>query len=191
MIQLDVLAVGSLRRDCEGRITDVHSSSVLIRADGRMIVADTSTEYMRPAIKTAFRQIGVFPKDVDTVILTHSHRDHAENNDMFGNAEILMHPDEYGNIKHAKPIGVGSDIVPGVRVVHTPGHTAGSISIFVEADRRYVIAGDAIPRYTNYEKMVPPAVNTDPVLAMESIKLITKYADIIIPGHDPPFPVER
>ncbi|MDR0508913.1 MAG: MBL fold metallo-hydrolase [Candidatus Methanoplasma sp.] len=191
MIKLDVLAIGSLQRDEKGNVFDAHSSSVLIRTDERMIVVDTSTPYMKPAIKTSFKQIGVFPKDVDTVVLTHFHFDHVGNNDMFENADILMHPDECGVIDGAKPLDIDREIVPGVKIVHTPGHTKGSISVFVKADQKYVIAGDAIPKYSNYKKMVPPAINTDEELALESVKIITKYADAIIPGHDPPFLVSR
>ncbi|MCL1978617.1 MAG: MBL fold metallo-hydrolase [Methanomassiliicoccaceae archaeon] len=191
MIKLDVLVIGSFQRDEEGKVFDAHSSSVLIRADERTIVVDTSTPNMRPAIKTSFKQIGVFPKDVDTVVLTHSHHDHAGNNDMFESAEILMHPDERGHVEGAIPLETDKELAPGVRIVHTPGHTNGSVSVFVKADKRYVVAGDAIPKHGNYEKMVPPAINIDEKIALESIKLITRYADVIVPGHDPPFIVNR
>jgi glyoxylase-like metal-dependent hydrolase (beta-lactamase superfamily II) len=146
---------------------------------------------MKPAIKTSFKQIGVFPKDVDTVVLTHSHYDHTGNNDMFENAEILLHPDENGKVAGSKPLETDKELVPGVKIVHTPGHTRGSISVFVKADQKYAVAGDAIPKHGNYEKMVPPAINIDKDLALESLKMITKYADVIIPGHDPPFLVNR
>ncbi|MDR1405159.1 MAG: MBL fold metallo-hydrolase [Candidatus Methanoplasma sp.] len=190
MIRLDVLAVGSLRRDGEGKILDAHSSSVLIRSGESTVVADTGTEYMRPAIKTSFRQIGIFPRDVDTVVLTHSHSDHTGNIGMFEGADILIHEDECMNVPGSRPVDLDRELAPGVRAVHTPGHTSGSVSIFIEADKRYVIAGDAVPTRSNCEKMLPPAVNIDPDLALESIKRITKYADVIIPGHGPPFPVK-
>jgi len=191
MIKLDVLAIGSFKRDEEGKIYDACSTSVLIRTDERMIVVDTSAPYLRPAIKTAFKQIGVFPKDVDTVILTHSHHDHIGNNDMFENAAILMHPAEQGKVEGAKPLDAGTEMIPGVKIVHTPGHTEGSVSVFIKSDQKYVIAGDALPRHNNYLNNTPPAINIDPELALESIKMITKYADVIIPGHDPPFLVNR
>jgi glyoxylase-like metal-dependent hydrolase (beta-lactamase superfamily II) len=59
----------------------------------------------------------------------------------------------------------------------------------VQADRRYVIAGDALPTEENYVKNVPPGINYDPDLAMESIKRIVGYADVVVPGHGLPFSV--
>lgn len=191
MIKLDVLAIGDFKRDDDGKVFDAYSSSVLIRTDDKMIVVDTSTEYMRPAIKTSFKQIGVFPKDVNILILTHSHHDHVGNNNMFQNAKILMHRDEHGNVEGATPVNGDETIAPGVRLVHTPGHTMGSMSVFVDADQKYVVAGDTIPKYGNFERMIPPAINVDAELATQSIKAIVKYADVIIPGHDPPFLVNR
>lgn len=43
MIQLDILAVGNLERDEEGRILEANSTSVLIRTPDRLIVVDPST----------------------------------------------------------------------------------------------------------------------------------------------------
>ena len=91
MIQLDILAVGNLERDEEGNILEANSTSVLIRTPDRLIVVDPSTDYMKPMVKSSFRQIGVFPKDVDTVILTHAHRDHVENLRFYKNAKVYIH----------------------------------------------------------------------------------------------------
>jgi N-acyl homoserine lactone hydrolase len=187
MITLDVLTFGNLVRGEDGKITEANSTATLIRADGRLIVVDTSTPYMRPAIKTAFKQIGVFPKDVDTVVLTHSHSDHIGNLDMFQNAKVLIRAEEAGNIEGAEAVSSDMTIAKGVRLVHTPGHTKGSMSVFADGDLKYAVVGDAIPLKDNVKKMVPPGVNHDADLAMKSIKTIIEYADMVIPGHDSPF----
>ena len=51
MIKLDILAVGSLKRDEDGSILEAHSTSTMIRTDDRIIVVDTSSKFLRPAIK--------------------------------------------------------------------------------------------------------------------------------------------
>ena len=192
MTQLDILAVGNLLRDEEGNILKADSTSVLIRAGGHTIVVDPSTEYMRPSLKTSFRQIGVLPKDVDMVVLTHDHDDHIGNLDMFQNASVYVY-EGFGRQVPRMTVVKGEDfqLCKGVRLVHTPGHCDCHMSVFVDADRHYVVAGDAIPLEDNFRRRVPPALNTDRDAALESIKKIGAYADVVIPGHGFPFMTDR
>ena len=65
------------------------------------------------------------------------------------------------------------DMIPfgfPVRVVHLPGHTAGSIALYLP-DRRLVIIGDAL-QYKLSLKLSPPApgVTEDPEQAMQSLR---------------------
>ena len=185
-IKLDVLAVGYLHKE-DNVIKEAHSTSTLIRTDEVNIVVDTSSRYMRPAIKTSLKQIGILPEDVDIVILTHAHADHASNNDMFRKANIYVRKEEH--FEGCASVEKDIEICKGVRLVHTPGHTEGSMSVFVDADRKYVITGDAVPLEDNIRKMVPPGLNYDAEEAMKSIKCIMSYADVIVPGHGFPFMV--
>lgn len=192
MIQLDILCIGFLERDEDGGLKEAHSTSTLIRADGRNIVVDTSTEYMWPAVKMSFRQIGIFPEDVDTVILTHTHSDHRGNLKRYPKAKVLVHKGGKSEIPGARIIDADEyEVCSGVRMVHTPGHCTEETSVFIDADRRYVCAGDAIPLEDNLREGKPPALNTDRRLAMESMDRIRGYADVIIPGHGAPFMVRR
>ncbi|MFA7186384.1 MAG: MBL fold metallo-hydrolase [Victivallales bacterium] len=189
MTVLDVMAIGILERDPNGKVTKADSTCTLVRTSEKTILVDTSTEYLWPMIEISFEQIGLRLKDVDTVVLTHMHRDHTENLNKFTDAKIYVHEGEKSNIPGA--ISVTGDeyrLDPDVLLVHTPGHTKGSMSVFVDADLKYAIAGDAIPTKNNLLKMTPPASNYDEELALESIKKIKGYADIVIPGHGSPFP---
>ncbi|MDR0198857.1 MAG: MBL fold metallo-hydrolase [Methanomassiliicoccaceae archaeon] len=187
VIRLDVLTVGALIKE-GGTIIEAHSTSTLIRAGDVNIVVDTSSAEREASIRTSFRQIGVLPKDVSMVVLTHMHGDHCGNNGLFAKAKFLVRKEECPEEKGFVPVGEDREIAPGVRLLHTPGHTEGSMSVIVESDRVYAIAGDAIPLEDNCTRMVPPGINYDPRIAMESIKSIRYYADIIIPGHGYPFP---
>lgn len=187
MIQLDILCVGNLERDADGAVLEANSTSVLIRTPDRLIVVDPSTRYMKSAVKTSFKQIGVFPKDVDTVILTHTHRDHIENLGFYKGAKVYVHSggDE---VPGATVIDADEfEVCPGVRMVHTPGHCPEECSVFVEADRHYAIAGDTIPLEDNFTKRVPPALSTDPETAKASMERVLRYADVVVPGHGFPF----
>jgi glyoxylase-like metal-dependent hydrolase (beta-lactamase superfamily II) len=83
------------------------------------------------------------------------------------------------------------DIIPfdfPVQVVHTPGHTAGSIAIFLP-DRKLLIIGDAL-QYRLGRRLTPPAaaVTQDPEQAMESLRKLLKLDfHTICFSHYPPF----
>ena len=192
MIQLDILCVGNLERDDDGNLLSAHSTSVLIRTPGHTIVVDPSTEHMLPMIKSSFRQIGVLPKDVDMVVLTHTPSDHIGNLPFYPNARVYVHKGGKTEIPGARIIESDDfKLTEGVRLVYTPGHCTEEMSVFVDADRHYVCAGDAIPLEGNFTRNLPPTLNTDRRLALESIKKIREYADVVIPGHDFPFVTER
>ena len=75
-----------------------------------------------------------------------------------------------------------------IKVVHTPGHTAGSISIFLP-DQKLLIIGDAL-QYRLGRKLTPPAaaVTQDSEQAMESLRKLLKLDfHTICFSHFPPF----
>ncbi len=192
MTSIDILVIGHLGRDVSGAVipSETWSTSALVRTDdGHNIVIDTSQEYMRAGIKTSFRQIGkIFPDDVDIVLLTHSHPDHVGNVGMFRNAEVY----KFSGGEFMDGVSVletEKEIARGVRFVRTPGHSDDSGSVFVDADRNYAFAGDAVPLQDNLAKKAVPALNTDPEKAAESMRRIARYADVVIPGHGKPFNV--
>lgn len=195
MNSIDILVLGHLERNEDGsvRSDDTWSSSTLIRTDdGHNIVVDTSRKFMLSAIKTSLKQIGkVFPEDIDIIILTHAHADHMENNSLFKKAKIYIHKDEEIDMPDAVRVSGEMQIAKGVKIVPTPGHTMGSISVFVDSDKHYAIVGDAMPLQDNYIKKKIPASNVDAELAEQSMKKIIAYADIIVPGHDQPFSVGK
>ena len=170
MTSIDILVIGHLERGADGSVvpSGTWSTSSLVRTDdGHNIVVDTSQGYMGAGIRSSFKQIGrIFPEDVDTVVLTHGHPDHID-------GVTLLDTEK--------------EIAKGVRFVRTPGHTEDSGSLFVDADRRYALVGDAVPLQENLEKKAVPALNCDPDEAMASMKRIVQYADVVVPGHGKPF----
>ena len=193
MNSIDVLVLGYLERFEDGSVNlkETWSTSSLIRTDdGHVIVVDTSSDFMRSPIKSAFKQIGkIFPDDVDMVVLTHCHTDHIGNVSLFKNATVYVHEGEECTIPNAKIVKEDTEIAKGVRLVHTPGHSDGSMSVFVEADRRYAIVGDAAPLKDNFTKRIIPALHTDAEAARASLEKIAEWADVVVPGHDKPFKV--
>jgi len=182
--KVDVLCEGMIRRD--GKVVlEAHSSSTLVRTKRHIMVVDTSSMANRPKILSSLERLGVRPEEVDTLVNTHDHHDHCENNDLFPRAKVIRFDSE------AEEEGEETKIDESVRLVRTPGHTPGSVSVFVKAERKYAIVGDALPIADNYRKWVPPGLNYDPEKALRSMRRIVDWADVVVPGHDVPFEVIR
>ncbi len=172
-------------------VLEAHSTSTLITSGRRLVLVDTSSRERRPRLLEGLRSLGVEPGAIETVVNTHLHHDHVGNNDLFPRAMKLARSEE-GPGPDYEAVGEDRVVGPGIRLLHTPGHTRGSMSVVVEADdARYVIAGDALPTRDNYERWVPPGLNYDADTALESMRRIVDEAEVVVPGHGAPFPVVR
>ena len=83
--------------------------------------------------------------------------------------------------------------VPGrPRVVHSPGHTAGSCALLVE-NRRLLFSGDALITHNPFTgragpQIAPSGLNTDTARAMASLSELERLdADVVLPGHGEPW----
>ena len=179
-IQLDILAVGNLERDGEGKILVANSTSVLIRTPDHLIVVDPSTKYMKPMVKTSFKQIGVFPHDVDIVILTHAHADHTENLGFYKKAKVYIHSGSDTEFPGATVVDDDEfQICEGVRMVHTPGHSPGHLCYY-ERERGYLFTGDLVYEGTLYASYP----STDPAAYLASLERVAALpAGRVFPGH--------
>jgi len=183
----------SVKVFCEGfivregmRVVDASSTVTLISTSGNNILVDTGAPHRREDLLSALDVSGLSCSSIAVVVNTHLHTDHCGNNELFGRARFYAHRSENppkGTVRVDEKTTLGS----GVSLVPTPGHTGGSVTVFVESDLRYAICGDAIPTKANYDSRAPPAVNIDPRLALASLDLISSWADVVIPGHGPPF----
>jgi glyoxylase-like metal-dependent hydrolase (beta-lactamase superfamily II) len=77
------------------------------------------------------------------------------------------------------------DEVFGLRIIGTPGHTAGHVSVF-DPDAKVLVAGDAL-RTTSGLEGSDPQYTADPIDAAASVrKLATLDVKTILPGHGDP-----
>jgi len=160
------------------------SSSISLILDDPIAIVDTGLPTDKEIILQTLNEVGLKPSDVEIVINTHLHPDHCGGNELF--TKIYAHPLEIQR--------TGVDYLPcperisrRLRVLETPGHVDGHISVVFDD---IVVAGDAIPTKDNYKKMVIPRLHTDAKKAMESMQKIIRIAKIIIPGHDEPIYLE-
>jgi len=189
MTSVDEICAGTLVRQ-DGVILDARSTSTLVRSAGLLIVVDTSSPSNRQAVVDGLKRLSVDPGDVDIVISTHLHGDHIGNDDLFDGAEFFVRAEESPGDRNA--VTEDRSITSDVRLIHTPGHTLGSMSVMVRmAGGTLIIAGDAVPTKENHDRQVPPGIHCDRARAEASMKLIASWADVIVPGHGRAFINER
>ena len=74
----------------------------------------------------------------------------------------------------------------GLQVIHTPGHTPGSISLF-SPQKKLLIVGDALNNRYRDLRLPPKLVSTDLTQAVDSVKQIARLDfDILCFGHGKP-----
>jgi N-acyl homoserine lactone hydrolase len=174
----------------------------------RFVIYDFGHTGRRLKLLAALDRRGVAPDDVEAVVVSHAHWDHVQNVDVFRNARVLVHSAELGYVQaphpgdHATPGWTralldgpsvqacedGDEVAPGIRVVHLPGHTPGSIGLAVDTDGgTAVISGDAVGSAQAAVSGQCPNVFWDAGQADASVRRVLDLADCIYPGHDRPF----
>jgi N-acyl homoserine lactone hydrolase len=161
----------------------------------------------------ALKKVGLKPEDIDLIICTHLHFDHNEQGHLYKKARFIIqkselesalnpHPIEapiYGDKKayedlDFKVIDGDTELVDGIKILSTPGHTAGSQSIMVNTTKgKIVVAGQCTNRYNFYPQeadprsrmpVIPPTAHVNVNEAYDSLLKIKKEADTVIPLHD-------
>ncbi len=166
---------------------------------------------------------GMKVDDVDIIIQTHLHHDHCGNTQKCKNADVYVQEEEWAFAHAPHPLQAqyypkelyegwkvrlirgDYDLFPGVRILHTPGHTPGTQSVALETEKgKAVIAGFCCVFQTFQEpkKVLPPghpfaswevfvpAIATDMNQNYYSTLRLKKLADILYPCHGPGFTEE-
>lgn len=164
-------------------------------------------------------KFGLKPEDIDVVIHTHLHTDHCENDSKCFNARFYCHEKELETAHDPHPLDYRyfdefiedvesngqiealneekKEIVPGIWVVHTPVHTEGGMTVFIEtSEGTAAITGFCIIE-ENYHppaeikgldmEVIPPGTVVNPYEAYDIMLRVRDVADILIPLHEPRF----
>jgi glyoxylase-like metal-dependent hydrolase (beta-lactamase superfamily II) len=192
----DILHLGKLDKE----LHDIHlirgrgltSNIYLIDND---LLIDTGNGEPINRITPVLTKIGVNIKNVQTVVLTHSHYDHIGGlTELTSKAHptIMIHPyeqSELHTITTLTPVSINEgDTVKGgdylFQVLHTPGHTSGSICLY-EANKLILISGDTIFSYGGFGRTDLPTGNTKDLI--QSIRRISQLqVHHLLPGHEDP-----
>ena len=148
-------------------------------------------------VRVLDRRAGIAPASVDIVFLTHFHGDHRVGLAAFPNAVWCMPPVEIEHWQTRPGLDgpdrqlldllrpAGSELIPGIRVVATPGHSVGHASLLFESEGlRVVVAGDAAMTRDFFRQHDYYFNTVDPEAAVRSIAIVAGEADVVVPGHD-------
>jgi glyoxylase-like metal-dependent hydrolase (beta-lactamase superfamily II) len=213
--QLDMGLLVWMKPQYYGKMYRCALKSLLVLTDEERILVDTGAgELPEDRVKMyqlererslveGLAELGIGARDITIVINTHLHFDHCGWNRAFENARLLVHKDE---LVHAhepyrfqmrgyhRPHFEGLEfeivdreveVTEGVRVVPTPGHTPGHISVVVDhGSDRYIFCGDTGPLKENIEKRNVIGITTDPVQCLESIDRLRSLEGTYVYSHD-------
>ena len=185
-------------------VIETYATTTLI-VDGRLVLIDTSADADAGKILDYLAKIKMKPSDLSTIFITHTHGDHVSGLAALkknSSAKVATHKIEAEFVSRRKVYdgppavhkysGVPVDVMledgqayDGLRVIFTPGHTRGHISVLDES-RALLIAGDAMNNESGLRPM-DDRYNVDPKQHRESIKKLAKFHfENAIFGHGEP-----
>ena len=203
--------VEGVHRVDEASANMAHANVYLVINGQELAVIDTGTSGNAQKTVAYIQKLGYQPTDVKTIILTHFHMDHmgsAKELKDLTNAKVAVHTEDADYVSGKKPLpkpknilfrAVSSFVKPvpvqvdvilkegdkiaGLVVIHTPGHTPGSIMLLDE-ERKVLFAGDTLRYDGKKVSGAPEQFSTDPNQIRESIaKASTLNFDVMLPGH--------
>jgi glyoxylase-like metal-dependent hydrolase (beta-lactamase superfamily II) len=143
--------------------------------------------------------------DIDTVILSHLHWDHTFNYSFFPRAKYILSLKEWEHANNLLEQDIFIDeailpflrtadvrfitkdyeeILPGLKILFTPGHTPGSISLLLEQDgENWVLTGDAV-KTRGELRSAAGSMSYDASVTKATVEKVMSIADHVLPGHD-------
>lgn len=163
-------------------------------------------------LDSRLKQLGLAPGDIDFVVFSHLHFDHAGNAQLFKdtNAKLICSDVEkefafgyegaysgahlkadYEGLEFETVSG-DVDFLPGVSFIQTPGHTAGSMSMRIDLPETgtMIFTADAVYRGESYGPPSVPAAIVNNLeqwfSSVEKLRGIAEESDAtMVFGHDP------
>jgi glyoxylase-like metal-dependent hydrolase (beta-lactamase superfamily II) len=166
------------------------ASSVSLVLDGpAIIVVDPGMVAEADLILAPLRGLGVGPRDVTSVVVTHHHPDHTINVGLFPNAEVVDFWARYRGDQWLDHDGEGYHVSEHAYLILTPGHTNEDATLMVQTDDGVVACTHAWWRADRTPEVDPLA---DDQAALDASRArILAEADIVVPGHGEPFATGR
>lgn len=199
-----------------GQNLETFYGAYLIKNDENAFLVDTgitAEQYLEifperpcgiePPITESLSHYGVAPDDIEAVILTHLHFDHAAQFGIFPESRKIVQRTELDNAYRDEDylsffyckdylegvefetVSGDANIADGICVLHVPGHTPGTQAICVRTgDGISAISGFCVVS-ENFStgELVVPAIHYNVEDAWDSMKKLVEIADYVYPNH--------
>lgn len=157
------------------------SNITLVKTENLNILVDSGGVGEDKEIEAALGEHGLGRQDVNILVLTHHHPDHAGGIGLFSHAIIYdfaakITGDKYEFWKEDK-----LDLTPDVTLIKTPGHTPECVSLIAKTDHGKVACVGDLWWSGGDNKLL---LSWDKQALLQSREKIRKISDFIIPGHD-------
>ena len=164
-------------------------------------------------VQEGLGSLGLKPEDIDTVIITHLHGDHIPLARLYTNARFLVQQADLDYQRNPPPPEIDPrpcsreilnsisfevrqgdyEVVDGVTVWHTPGHTPGGQSVAVQTAKGLAVIDSLClvdanwnvpPALQDKVKFLLPDCHSDLMDAYNSMLRMYETADIKVPSHE-------
>jgi len=184
-------------------VDDSFANVYLILREGKAIAIDAGEPGNEHRVLKYMSNLGLDKESLNLIIITHAHYDHIgalANLKRLTGAKVAAHKDEVPYVRGekslhgytAEPIQVdivliGGEIINDLLIIHTPGHTPGSICVLHKATRALFI-GDLVYEENGVLYEIPTHYSLDPELNRKSIASLINISGIkhILPSHGKP-----
>jgi glyoxylase-like metal-dependent hydrolase (beta-lactamase superfamily II) len=190
----------------EGMLPD--SNIFLVKDGERFVLFDAGIHHFFKDTVAAIEELGLEFKQMDRLILTHTHLDHSGSTPEFKgrlkDLEVWVSEEEGTLLEQgddtivlgsmlgqrlppilvAKKLHDGDVINVGAysfEVLSTPGHSAGSLCFF-EPNHKLLISGDVVFRHGSFGRVDFPTGNGK-VLIQSIERLASLPVEMLLPGH--------
>lgn len=151
-------------------------------------LVDTALDHAVAPIAEKLGEIGADWSDVTDIVLTHHHPDHTG-----GLAEVTARAPEavvwasaHDTFAVAVKEAEDGATIRGLRVIATPGHTAGHLSLLATHDHALLV-GDLVGNLNGRLSRAPEPFTADPAEAERSLHKVSRYEfDDLYPSHGAP-----
>jgi glyoxylase-like metal-dependent hydrolase (beta-lactamase superfamily II) len=151
-------------------------------------------------LERGLSEFGLVPEDIDYVVLTHLHYDHASNNDLFSDSEFLIQRTEYETARKPLPMfettypafttdSIDDDqltllegdyrLCDGIELLQTPGHSTGMQSVVVETSTGPVAL---VADLAYFEHSLHPGIDSMIDAHGKKVEVTSMRGDYLPPG---------